>query len=158
MAVFRGQELYLALYVKNPMEEGRGYKAHVAMAQAYSRHTFHDPHPGPLVIEFQRVYPGMAKIDLNDLLDCTGVGAAIAAVNSRQTAPRELISVFPSEWKGNLKKQDMLARIRGKLSVDELSHCEFTNKSDNEDILDAVGIGLWKLGRLNKKVYPGAVP
>lgn len=152
MAVFRGKELWVAQYVKNPAP-GRGYAAHRALAKGFRTYCV-TSFDGPLIIEHPRVYPGMPKTDLNDLLDVVGVGSAIASI----LVLEDVQTVFPSEWKGNLKKQAMLERIRSKLSPDELGRCEFTNKSDNEDLLDAVGIGLWKLGRLNRTTYPGAVP
>ena len=42
------------------------------------------------------------------------------------------------------------------LTAEEEKCVKWSNKSNNEDILDAIGIGLWHFGRLNQKVYPGA--
>ena len=50
----------------------------------------------------------------------------------------------------------MLERIRSKLTAEEEKCVKWSNKSNNEDILDAIGIGLWHFGRLNQKVYPRA--
>jgi hypothetical protein len=107
-----------------------------------------------LVVEHPVIYPGMPSKDLNDLIDVATVGAAVNSAlylnaNAYQT-------VFPAEWKGNVPKKTMLERIKSRLTPEELKRCEFTNKSDNEDLLDAVGMGLWHSGRLNKRSYPGA--
>jgi hypothetical protein len=143
-----------AVYVKNPAS-GRGYEAFVALGRAvgeYVRGCIYIENKDLLIIEHPRVYPGMPKTDLNDLLDVCGVGAAVA----QQLDGLPIQTVFPSEWKGTMKKQAMLERIASKLTPGELSVVQQTNKSDTEDILDAVGIGLWKLGRLSTKVFPGA--
>lgn len=150
--------LVRAAYVKNPATEGRGYHVLVSLAEAVGTFLIDRvlvEHRSPVIIEMPRVYPGMAKVDLNDLLDVMGVGAAVA---QRLEGYGVTQSVFPSEWKGTMKKKAMLERIASKLSPEELGRCESTNKSDTEDILDSVGIGLWKLGRLNARVYPGAIP
>lgn len=147
-----GAEWYMgkltrAEYVKNPAK-GRGYEAHCAMARAF-REKFWAQFDEIVVIEHPRVYPGMPQTDLNDLLDVCGVGAAVAA----QIDVGQIHTVFPSDWKGNVKKSIMLERIWSKLSDAEKAVVQKTNKSDTEDILDAVGIGLWKLNRLTTRKF-----
>jgi hypothetical protein len=154
LATFAYENLVDARYVKNPAD-GRGYKAHAALAgrvAAYLDTTF----PCRLIIEHPRVYPGMPKTDPNDLLDVVAVGAACAAMFERPG--RVLQTVLPSEWKGTVKKQIMLARIMSRLTVDEQKYIQRANKSDMEDVLDAIGIGLWFHKRLNLKNFPGATP
>lgn len=158
VAVFHGPVLLSAAYVKNP-EKGDGYAAHAALGREVG-HTIRGNAFSQVLIEHPRIYPGAPDKDLNDLLDVVAVGAAIAA-NEHVMAccfdrKAPLLTVYPSEWKGNVKKSVMTERIRSALTPDELKLCRFTNKSDDSDLLDAVGIGLWRLGRLNKKVYPGA--
>lgn len=164
VAVWSGNALQLAAYVKNP-STGRGYAAFVSMAVAVGEYLmdrvlYEDR--APVIVEHPRVYPGMPKTDLNDLLDVTGVGAAVShrlkGFGITGSGYVLVQTVFPSEWKGTMKKAAMLDRIREKLTDTERAVVQKTNKSDTEDILDAVGIGLWKLGRLSTKVYPGAVP
>lgn len=150
IAQFGHSGLVSAAYIKNTVKSGRGYGAHRALASAVWEKSAVS-HEDVLIVEHPRIYPGMPDKDLNDLLDVVAVGAAVAA-----PFMRELVTVYPSEWKGTVKKSVMLERIRKALSAEELARCEFTNKSDDEDLLDAVGIGLWRLGRLNKKTYPGA--
>lgn len=146
IAQFGHSGLVSAAYIKNPRERGRGYEAHLRLGLEVG---FWGP-AGEVLIEHPRIYPGMPNKDLNDLLDVVAVGAACAVALN----PSYVLTVYPSEWKGTVKKSVMLERIRKALSPEELARCEFTNKSDDEDLLDAVGIGLWRLGRLNKKVYP----
>ena len=128
--------------------KGKGY--HHA-AQMASDVLIHYCIVADLIIEHPRVYPGMPKTDPNDLVDVAVAGAAVAGAFCTNT-----ISVYPSEWKGQVKKQVMLNRIKSKLTPDELLRVEWTNKSDNEDILDAIGIGLWHFKRLGGRTYPGA--
>ena len=56
---------------------------------------------------------------------------------------------FPEDWKGTVKKEIMLERIPTFLTKEELGRVEWTrNKERNKDITDAIGIGLWKTGRM----------
>lgn len=152
--------LLWATYVKNPYDDlkTRAYFRDTALAEAVWRYIL--DHRSTVtaseisaIIERPRVYPGMPQTDLNDLIDVATVGAACAAYSADAGGAA---TVFPSEWKGQLAKKAMLDRILGKLSPEELKTVLKTNKSDTEDILDAIGIGLWHFGRLNVKVYPGA--
>lgn len=158
VALFHGREVLVADYVKGDLEESH-YFAHSILA---SRVRFWaETHAGAykecfshIIIEHPRIYPGVSEKNPNDLLDVVAVGAACGAL-LQEIGPFPT-TVFPSEWKGTVKKSVMTERIKKALSPEELKRCRFTNKSDDSDMLDAVGIGLWHLGRLNKKVYPGA--
>lgn len=147
VAEWRGSQLIRAGYVKNPVTKGRGYVAHAAMGEAVHGCVLF---LGTVVIiEHPRAYGSVHREgDPNDLLDVVGVGAAIA------TKCNTIVeSVFPSDWKGNVPKQKMLVRIWDKLTEEERAVVQKTNKSDREDVLDAIGIGLWKLNRLNKRNF-----
>lgn len=144
-------ELQSAAYVHSPKREGRGYLAQNAAADAAWKWWGFTP-PELTLIEHPRVYPGMPDVDLNDLLDVAGVGASCALLFGN---PR---TVFPSEWKGNVKKDVMTERIRGKLDPLEFGRIEGGPKHLMHNALDAVGIGLWHFKRLNQKIYPGATP
>ena len=157
LAVFEKQTLVKACYVKNEAE-GRGYAAHVELAKGTQSNlrwaACGELYRSNLLVEMPRVYPVMPKTDLNDLLDLSGVGGAVAAkLSSSYGCAVE--HVFPSDWKGQLEKQAMVARIKGKLSEAERAVVEPAASSLMHNVYDAIGIGLWKLGRLNKKVYPG---
>lgn len=96
-----------------------------------------------LVVEVPRVYPGVRREDPNDLLDLTGVLGGILAIGCYRSA----VQYYPSEWKGQVPKKVMNARVLSKLSEwERLGIANAGAKTHN--ILDAVGIGLHYLGRL----------
>jgi hypothetical protein len=97
-----------------------------------------------LIIEMPRIYPGSGqqKGDLNDLLDLAAVVGFLEGVLGGRTT-----RVFPAQWKGQVPKKIMTARILGKLSVEERNTIVSAG-SKTHNIVDAIGIGLWKLGRL----------
>lgn len=155
VAVFEGKTLWRAAYLENPIRSGRGYR--VASAMAFEVHRWLDISaltvPDKAVIEFPRIYPGHAKIDNNDLLDIATVGAAIATWCEAD----EIVSVFPADWKGTVKKEVMTARIKGALSPAEAHRIDKNcQRRLLHNVYDAVGIGLWRFGRLHKKLLPGA--
>lgn len=155
VAVFEGKTLARAAYLENPEKSGRGYRA--ASAMAFEMHRWLDINaltvPDKAVIEFPRIYPGHAKIDNNDLIDIATVGAAIATWCEAD----EIVSVFPADWKGNVKKDVMTTRIKAELSANEASRIDKScRRSLLHNVYDAVGIGLWRFGRLHKKLLPGA--
>lgn len=53
--------------------------------------------------------------------------------------------VFPSTWKGSVPKKIMCRRIVDKLSPSEYSCID---KPRDHNVLDAIGVGLWKIQRL----------
>lgn len=149
IAVWSLNNLVMACYVK-PMRKDRGYG--LAEDLAYNvEMAVKDYSPKLIVCEFPRFYGSThQKGDPNDLIDVAVAGAAISTRLDSLISYIE--SVSPSDWKGNVPKQKMLVRIWKKLTEEERAVVQKTNKSDREDILDAIGIGLWKLGRLNKRI------
>ena len=145
VAEFDGYDLKRAAYVKNPVETGRGYVAHQAMGTA--AHMWASLESEVALVEHPRVYPGSAqqKGDLNDLLDVVAVGACIARYFQKP------VTVFPADWKGNVPKDVMTERIRRALTDEERARIEKCPASLMHNVLDAIGIGLWTLGRINKK-------
>ncbi len=97
----------------------------------------------PMIIEMPRIYPGSGqqKGDLNDLLNLAAV------VGYFEGSTGDVKRVFPSEWKGNVPKPIMTKRILSRLTVEESTRIENAG-AKTHNIIDAVGIGLWKLGRL----------
>ena len=99
------------------------------------------------VAEWPQVYQrgqGKSKGDPNDVvpLACV-IGAAAAAMSPKSTR------VFkPSEWKGQVPKPAIKKRI-----VDELTDAEVSRVSKRlaHDGYDAIGIGLYALGRLFRR-------
>ena len=153
-AYFAGGELRHAAYVKNE-HEGRGPPAHRAMARAVYPKLLSNGQSPVCLVEFPQVYPDMQHVKgglnaLNDLLDVAGVAAAVAAVCPSHYSVRFFL---PREWKGTIAKDIMTERIRRSLTERE-RRCIVSVGSKDHNTLDAIGIGLHALGRLNKKVYP----
>lgn len=157
MAVFDSGELFRAGYVVNPVLSGNGYTAHEAMGwealvwlrNNSSEGAFFDK----LLIEHPRVYPGSAqqKGDPNDLLDVVAVGASVATALTDISLGSALETVYPFDWKGNAPKEVMTARIRAALSPEERAKILPCAAGLMHNVLDACGIGLWRLRRINQK-------
>lgn len=98
-----------------------------------------------LVVEMPRIYPGSSqqKGDLNDLLNLAAIVGRCEALYGSMCRER----VFPAQWKGQVPKKIMTARILSKLSKVERD-CIVHAGAKDHNIIDAIGIGLWKLGRL----------
>jgi len=148
VAIFKGGNLSGALYVPNSITDGRGYNAHAAMGAEVHSYLFASI-TGKIIIEHPRIYPGSAqqKGDLNDLIDVACVGAAISAMFPVGTVE----TVFPADWRGQVPKEVMTERISRAISNDERRGIEKCYASLMHNVLDAIGIGLWKLGRINQK-------
>jgi hypothetical protein len=139
-ALFLGAKLIWATYVKNSTKD-LGPRAWAAMAQEV-RGKF--AACDLVVVERQRVYPGPRgkKTDPNDLVDLSGVVGAIAYAAAAYAA--EVVGVFPAEWKGQVPKEVMNARVLARLAEAEKEYLY----SKDHNTLDAVGIGLYYTKRL----------
>lgn len=99
------------------------------------------------VIELPRWYPHDQK-DVNDLID---LAVQVGEVKHFLEAARcEVELVWPRTWKGNVKKEIMTERILSRLTPDELALVPLRPRARTPDhnAVDAIGLGLWKLGRL----------
>jgi hypothetical protein len=106
-----------------------------------------------VVLEAQRVYPASRqKGDPNDLLELMGVAGAMRFRGALRT------SYLPREWKGQMPGDDFIReRILPRLSTAELARIEPAPASLLHNAHDAVGIGLFHLGRLKPhRVFQGA--
>lgn len=124
-----------------------------------------DASPRVLVCEHPQVYrQSKSKGDPNDLLLLATINGALAGVLSYAAAGRDLgvtiLSPTPREWVGQLPKSttgdpwqsQRGVRIASRLSAAEREVCE-----SSHDAIDACGLGLWALGRLDRvRVFPGA--
>lgn len=104
-----------------------------------------------IVLEWPQVYRGAAsKGDPNDLLTLAFLCGAIAATN-----PDSPIAYYkPAEWAGQLPKTKSKPwdSPRGKRIWDRLSAEErAVALPGNNDVIDAIGLGLHHLGRLKPK-------
>lgn len=152
VAYFYEGVLKHALYVANPVISGRGYFAHAAMASAVHE-KFHpaDMHIVKVVIEHPTIYPGSAqqKGDPNDLIDVACVGSALGAYYK----DCGLETVFPMEWKGQTPKEIMNERCRLALSDDERKRIDECSAHLRHNVMDGIGIGLYKLSRVNRRKF-----
>ncbi len=101
--------------------------------------------PTQIVVEVPQVYQQrMWKGDPNDLIDVAIVAGAVAARFRCET-----IFIRPRKWKGTRPK-----KVCNKLTLDTLDPNEMgvyqwidVLASLRHNVLDAIGIGLWRLGR-----------
>ena len=98
-----------------------------------------------VIIERPRIYTKM-KGDPADILNLLEVGATLQGMLGR---PVEWIE--PHQWKGSVDADVMTERIRSRLTKEELGGIESCPASLMHNVLDAVGIGLAVLGRLERK-------
>lgn len=103
--------------------------------------------PGRLVVEVPRIYNRKRwKGDPNDLI-LNAIIAGICIGKSAEYCIAEEVHV--TDWKGQRPKDVDNAYTRKILSGDELAvlHNERIPKSYEHNVVDAIGIGLWKLER-----------
>jgi hypothetical protein len=145
VALFRDRFLVTAVYVANPNRTGADPKAWEDMAAAV-RGRIRDGAGADwvdLVLEFPRVYPGVRRNDPNDLMQLAAVVGAIVGAMPES----EPVAFFPQEWKRQVPKKVMTARIKKHLLADELPRVVSVGSLDH-NTYDAVGLGLWHLGRM----------
>lgn len=121
---------------KGTTKEQRAWKVAKKLGALYEKDS-------ELVIEHPQVYtrgPG----DPDDLLALAlVVGGVLALCDGGEI-------VRPAQWKGQVPKKIMSARILKALSDEERI---LTDKiKNNHNVLDAIGVGLWKL----KRFKPGS--
>jgi hypothetical protein len=145
--------LFHAYYLKR-ISGGSASKAYQMAWTLYQK--YRDPMP-PLtkdgqiiidtrvIIERPRIYTKM-KGDPADILNLLEVGATFQGMLGR---PVEWVE--PHAWKGNIDPDAMTERIHGRLLPAELKRIDPCPKSLEHNILDAIGIGLATLGRLERK-------
>jgi hypothetical protein len=98
-----------------------------------------------MIIEVPQVYMGSrSKGNPNDLIKLAFEAGRIACM-----APTHEV-IKPRTWKGTIKKEVMLRRILTKLDDTELAYLKALNlpPSKEKECVDAIGIGLYILGRL----------
>lgn len=97
------------------------------------------------VMEFPRIYPG-SQVDPDAILKIAAVvGATTMALGIDVYYPA------PAEWKGQETKEVTEARVVRKLDANEKRYLESVKKDvpvkNHNDVIDAIAIGLWALGR-----------
>lgn len=148
VAVFTNGELTWCALVKNPEQKARGPAAWrsmgVALHQAVS--LYHMPKSTVWVVEQQQVYR-FGKGDPADLLELSGVvGAAVAGTLTSS----KLIGYLPRQWKGQVPKATMVARIRERMRPSErvvLAEAAVAPSLEH-NVVDAIGLGMYYLRRV----------
>lgn len=97
-----------------------------------------EPYADIIVCEVPQVYP-RSKADPNDLIKLALLAGALVA----KWPAHSKVLVYPREWKNQVPKKIHNARTLAKLTPSELRLCEGLS----HDEIDAVGLGLWYLGR-----------
>ncbi len=101
-------------------------------------------YPDVLVIEKPEVYAQrFLKGDPEDLIHIAIVVGAI--VHAAKTF--EIRMPLPKTWKGQISKEISAARTLKKLSEEEKQRMGKVIPSLKHNMMDAIGIGLWALGR-----------
>ena len=154
VALFAGELLIRAALVRSPCTRGNGAAECLAVAWEVaawvSRAEAGVDHVG---VEWPRIYTvEKSKGDPNDLLALVGVGTAIGALLAvdHELLPDAVTSVHPDEWKGQVPKATMTRRILDRLSPAERALIEDAGTLTH-NVVDAVGIGLHTLGRLERR-------
>lgn len=152
VAIWLDGKLVNAAYVESAEQKRRGPVAWVAMAAAVEDHVWEhmdneeEDCAHELVMEVPQIYgPEISKADPDDLLQLAGVDGAIARA-LRFGCP--VVGYRPREWKGQTPKAIHNRRVENALSLAELDTFQRCPSHLRHNILDAVGIGLFHLGRL----------
>ncbi len=168
VALFRGGVLIAASRIRlEPGKRDHGAKcmrmAHQILAWVVGQHA----EPRTLVMEWPKIYHGAkGKVDPNDLIGLAGIDMAVAGALTVALIPRnitlELVTPLPSDWIGQLPKTKTVkgAKVspRGAFILGKLTDEEALIVPASHDAIDAIGIGLWGLQRLERhRVFAGAV-
>lgn len=113
-----------------------------------------------VVAEMPQVYTwGKGKGDPNDLLPLAAIVGGLVSCVRWQT----ITTYKPRQWKGTIDGDTLVARIATRgvgalLTEQEFAAADPVCKTLAHNMWDAVGIGLHCLGRLTRRLYPGATP
>lgn len=114
-----------------------------------------------LVYEWPQIYRATkSKGNPNDLLKTLATGAA--AASELGSIVRSVQTPLPADWAGQTKKAtkgDPWDSERGRMVARRLSAAERAVVPSSHDAIDAVALGLWKVGRFAAiRVNFGAAP
>lgn len=138
---------YLAPVPGNPFEVARMVEAWLfSESQKRAGITTSTGKVSVLVIEGQQVYPGRSKADPNDLLP---LAETVGGVKARISA-FTVLHPLPRDWTGSVPKEVRHRRLLGRVddATLELIRNIKAPKGELHDVLDAIALGFWALGRL----------
>ncbi len=105
---------------------------------------------GVVVIEMPQVYQGHKNTKGAAPEDIVGLAVMVGACAG--ATPHRVALVTPNRWKGQVPKDIMWSRCVKRLSVQELAVYEAATRSVRpglrHNVHDAIGLGLYYLGRL----------
>lgn len=167
VALFRGGSLIRADTLKVHTEGTIGERCLRAAQIIAGWVVANDARPKVLAVEWPQWYPAArSKVDPNDLAGLAGVCGALAGILAMGAAAQDhglqVVSYTPAEWAGQTPKSKTGnpwrsprgQRIRSRLTEDELEAVP-----PKHDAVDAVGIGLYHLGKFERvRIFPGATP
>lgn len=99
-----------------------------------------------ILFEHPQFYSGTMPGIVDDLMDLVEVGATFAGMRS---CPLEWI--LPHKWKGSVDAEIIIERVKERLTEEEKKEVELPPRALEHNVYDAIGIGLFYLGRLEKK-------
>jgi hypothetical protein len=149
VAYFIDKHLVMAQYVKNPAAKHSdpGFRAFSMARAVLSGDTYTEG--DELVLEYPQIYRGPRANNPNNLLTLALVDGALMGL-FRQ----EAILYLPHAWKGSVDPDECVKRVQARLSAVETACVVLPAKSLAHNLWDAVGIGLFHLGRFNpRRVY-----
>ncbi len=151
-------KLDVAAFVENPLDEGSGPRECAEAARAvyvwWDQQWFS---PDVLALEVPQIYQraaGKSKGDPNKIMPLFGIGAALAAL----FPVAKVMYGVPHDWKGGVSKPKttktvyaVKPRVLDRLSPDEQNVIEWPTSVKKEwDVVDALGVGLFHLGRFQR--------
>lgn len=105
--------------------------------------------PAEVVLEFPRIYPkGRGQtdhVDPNDLLWVAAVAGAVSTLGPSRI-------YYPSDWKGQSKKEKTLRLVLQACTPAERAVIEQVKGWKRHNAVDAVGIGMYHLKRIGKNL------
>lgn len=105
--------------------------------------------PDEVVLEFPRIYPkgrgASDNVDPNDLLWVAAVAGALCTLGPS-------VTYYPSDWKGQSKKEKTLRIVLQACNPAERAVIESVQGAKRHNAVDAVGIGMYHLKRIGKNL------
>jgi len=105
--------------------------------------------PDEVALEFPRIYPkgrgASDNVDPNDLLWVAAVAGALCTLGPS-------VIYYPSDWKGQSKKEKTLRIVLQACNPAERAVIETVQGAKRHNAVDAVGIGMYHLKRIGKNL------